>query len=142
MTNAKTGWGGEFWLDNASGTPVELVEVKSVTLPNGETEQLDATHLKSPNRRREFIAGMIDDGEMSVVMNYVGGSTTDVLLETALDDGDARTWTVKVPKASGFRVYEGEGFVLTYEKPEMVADAVMEATVTIKPSGAYTVSDA
>lgn len=141
MTGAKTGWGGEFWLDNDAGALTELVEVKSFTLPNGETEQIDATHLKSPNRRREFVAGMIDDGELEVVMNLVSGSATDVLIETAQTDGVTRTWKAVVPRASGSRTYTGECIVTGYDHGTVEPDAVMEATLTIKLSGSYTAAN-
>lgn len=142
MTNAKTGWGGKFHLDNASGVLTELVEVVSFTLPNGETEQIDATHLQSPNRRREFIAGMIDDGELEVVMNLVAGSATDTLIATAVTDGVGRTWKAEVPKASGMRTYTGECVVTGYDRGTIEPDAKMEATMTIKLSGGYTEADA
>lgn len=142
MTGAKIGWGGKFHLDNAAGVLTELVEVKSFGLPNGETEQIDATHLLSPNRRREFIAGMIDDGEVEVVFNFIAGSTTDTLIAAALSDGVARTWKAEVPKASGMRTYTGECIVVGYERGPIEPDAAMEATMTIKLSGAYTEADA
>lgn len=138
MTAAKTGWGGEFHLDDDAVTPVltELVEVVSFTLPNGETEQVEATHLKSPNRRREFVAGMIDDGELEVVINYVPGSATDVLVLAALNDGATRNWMAVIPRETANWEITGDGIVTGYDRGTVEVDGVMRATITIKASGA------
>jgi hypothetical protein len=139
MTAAKTGWGGEFHFDNNSGALTELVEVVSFTLPNGQTEQLDATHLKSPNRRREKIAGMIDDGDLQVVINYVPGEATDLLLAQAHTEGDIRSYMAVIPRASGVDwEIAGDAFVSGYDRGEIVADGIMRATVTFTLSGAAT----
>jgi predicted secreted protein len=137
MTAAKTGWGGEFHLHN--GTVLfELVEVVSFTLPNGTSETVEATHLKSPNRRREYIAGMIEDGELEVVLNYVPGSTTDTLILDALADGDARAFMAVIPRATADWEIEGTVIATGYDRGEVVADGKMEATVTFRLTGATT----
>jgi predicted secreted protein len=136
MTAAKTGWGGEFHLDDAVDALTELVEVVSITLPNGETEQVEATHLKSPNRRREYVAGMIDDGEMEVVINYVPGSATDILVRAALDDGETRDWMAVVPRETANWEVTGDGIVTGYDRGTIEVDGVMRATITIKVTGA------
>jgi predicted secreted protein len=140
MTAAKTGWGGEFHLDatNGAGTPTELVEVVSITLPNGETERVEATHLKSPNRRREYIAGMIDDGEMEVVINYVPGSATDLLVRTAQTDGLDRNWMAVIPRTTTDWEITGTGIVTGYDRGTIEVDGVMRATITIAVSGSQT----
>lgn len=139
MTAAKTGWGGEFWFDNNSGSLTELVEVKSFTLPNGTVEQLDATHLKSPGRRREKIAGMIDDGDLSVTLNYVPGSVTDLLIMQAFTEGDIRSYAAEIPRASGVNwVVSGDAFISGVDRGEITPDGIMEVTVTFTLSGAPT----
>lgn len=138
MTAAKTGWGGAFWLDSAVDVLTELVEVVSFTLPNGESETIEATHLKSPNRRREYIPGLIEDGELEVVINYVPGSATDILLRAALDDGVTRDWMATVPRATTNWEVTGDGIVTGYDRGSVVADGKMEGTVTIRVTGAVT----
>lgn len=140
MTVAKTGWGGEFWLANASAALTELVEVVSFTLPNGEAETIEATHLKSPNRRREFIPGMIDDGDIEVVLNYVPGSATDILVRAARDDGVTRAFKAEIPRNSPATNWEitGTCIVTGLDRGSVEADGVMRSTVTLKISGATT----
>ncbi len=138
MTTAKTGWGGEFHLDSAANVLTELVEVVSFTLPNGETETVEATHLKSPNRRREYVPGMIDDGDLEVVINYVPGSATDILLRAALDDGVTRDWMAVIPRETANWEATGDGIVTGYDRGSVEVDGVMRATVTLKVTGATT----
>lgn len=130
MTAAKTGWGGEFHFTNNSAALTELVEVVSFTLPNGETETLDATHLKSPNRRREKISGFIDDGDLQVVINYVPGGVTDLLIRQALSEGDARPYMAVIPRATTDWEITGNAFVSGDDRGEIVGDGVMRRTVT------------
>lgn len=138
MTAAKTGWGGEFHFTNNSAVLTEWVEVKSFTLPNGETEKLDATHLKSPNRRREFISGMIDDGDLEVVLNYVPGSATDLLIMQAFTEGDTRAYMAVVPRATTDWEITGTGFISGVDRGEITPDGVMEVTVTVTLVGSAT----
>lgn len=138
MTEAKTGWGGEFWLDNASDALTELVEVVSFTLPNSQTDTIDASHLKSPNRRREYITGMIDDGELEVVLNYVPGSATDVLLRAAQEDGEVRDYKAVVPREAANWEIEGQCIVTGWDRGTVVGDAKMEGTLTLRLTGSST----
>lgn len=138
MTAAKTGYGGEFHLANDTDILTELVEVVSFTLPNGETETVEATHLKSPNRRREYIAGMIDDGELEVVLNYVPGSATDVLILDALQSGDSREYMAVIPRETSNWEITGTCVVTGYDRGSVEADGKMEATLTIRLSGGST----
>lgn len=138
MTGAKTGWGGEFHLDNASNVLTELIEVVSFTLPNGEVESIDASHLKSPNRHREYIAGMIDDGDLQVVINYVPGNATDVIARAAKADGVTRDFMAVIPRETANWEVAGTGVVTNWDRGEIVADGVMRGTLTIKVSGDQT----
>jgi predicted secreted protein len=135
MTAAKTGWGGQFWLDSAGDVLTELVEVVSFTLPNSQAETVEATHLKSPNRRREYIAGMIEDGELELVVNYVPGSATDILLCAALADGVTRDYKAVVPRATANWEITGDCIVTGYDRGSVIADGKMEGTVTLRLTG-------
>jgi predicted secreted protein len=138
MTDAKTGWGGEFHLDSAGDVLTELVEVVSFTLPNGEVEQIDATHLKSPGRRREKIAGMIDDGDLEIVVNYIPGGVTDALVRAAKADGVTRDWMAVIPRADADWEIAGQGFVTGWDRGSVEVDGKMEGTITLTLTGDQT----
>jgi predicted secreted protein len=136
---AGIGWGGEFWLDNNATTPVltELKQVKSFTLPQDEVEEVDISHLKSPGRRREYAPGMIEGGTFEVVLNMRAGSDTDKLLSQALTDGKLRAYKAVIPER-GTPVWDvaGNTIVVGYDRGEVNVDDAMEATLTLKVTGA------
>lgn len=65
-----------------------LAEIKDVTWPVAESDDIEATHMESPNRTKEFISGLTDNGEVVVPMNWVPGSDTDVLLADLQSTGE------------------------------------------------------
>jgi predicted secreted protein len=135
-TEVGIGSGSEFWLDNASNVLTELGEILSVTPPNPQTADVEATHMKSPNRRREYIAGLIEDGEGSFEMNYIPGSATDVLIRAAQNDGATRSYKIVLPVADG-TTWEitGDCIVKGYERSTPIDDR-MTATLTVRFTGA------
>jgi predicted secreted protein len=135
-TEVGIGWGAEFWLDNASDSLTELGEVLSVTPPNPQTADVVATHMKSPNRRNEYIAGLIDDGEGTFEFNYVPGGATDVLIRAAINDGNTRDYKIVLPVADG-STWEitGDCIVKGWERTTPIDDR-MTATMTVRFTGA------
>ena len=134
MTNALIGWSTEFWLDNALGVLTQLDEIIAVTPPNPQVEDVEATHFLSPNRRREYIAGLIEDGEGTFEMNYVPGSATDDLIRAAVDDGIARSYKIVLPDGLNGWAIEGECIVKGYERNIPIDDR-MTATLTVRFTG-------
>lgn len=129
------GRNSQFHLDDASDSLTQLSEILSVALPNSQIEDVEATHMAS-GTRREYIAGLIDDGEGTIEMNYVPGSDTDVLITAALADGVTRGYKVVLPVADG-STWEvtGDCIVKGYEKSVPIGDR-MTATMTIRFTGA------
>lgn len=138
---ASIGWGGEVWLstDATTANLDELVQVVSFGLPADTMDRVETTHLKSPNRRREYTSGLIDGGEVEVVLNFRPGSDTDIAIEDALGDGTERAIRFNVPHL-GVKAwsYTTTGIVTGYDKGEVSADGKMEATMTVAVSGAVT----
>lgn len=138
---ASTGYNGEVHLssDGTALNLVELVQVVSFSLPSDTSERVETTHLKSPNRRRQYTSGMIDGGEVEVTLNFRPGSDTDQAIEDALAEGDERAARFVIPEL-GVPTWEYNTTVVVtgYDKGEVVADGKMEATVTMAISGAVT----
>jgi hypothetical protein len=112
-------------------------EVTAVSLPNSQTAEVEATHFLSPNRRREFIAGLIDDGEGTFEMNLDPGSTTDALIRSAQTAGDSRTYEIVVPTSSGTWKVTGTCIVRGYERRIPIDDR-MTAVLTVRFTGSAT----
>lgn len=135
MTTAKIGYGAEFHLDNASNVLTELGEITAISLPNPQQADVEATHFKSPNRRREYIAGLIEDGEGTFEMNYDPGSATDALIRAALSDGVTRGYKIVVPDSVDTWEITGDCIVKGYERRVPIDDR-MTATLTVRFTGA------
>lgn len=134
MTDARIGWSAEFWLAAANGTLTQLDEIIAITPPQSVADDVEATHMLSPNRRREYIAGLIEDGEGDFEMNYVAGSATDNICRAALNDGEEREYRIVIPDgAFGWKI-EGTARVRGYVRNVPIDDR-MTATVTLKFSG-------
>lgn len=142
-TEARLGWGGEVQLstDDTYGNCVELGEVRGVpTFPQVEADEHEVTHLKSPDRMKEFIAGLRDGGDMTVQLNYVPGGATDLLLTAAAETGDTRAIRIIIPDDSGTGnaawVWKTFGWVKRYTPDDMQPNAPMTATLIIRITGA------
>src|SRR5574338_1066895 len=135
-TNVGIGIGAEFWLDDASNVLTQLDEVLSVSPPNPQTTDVEATHMASPNRRREYIAGLIEDGEGTFEFNYVPGNATDVLVRAAINDGVTRSYKIVLPVADG-STWEitGDCVVKGWQRTTPIDDR-MTATLTVRFTGA------
>jgi hypothetical protein len=141
MTEARIGWGGKVFLatDNTEGTLTQLAEVVTATFPSDETDEVEATHLLSPGRRKEFISGLIDGGEVTVTMNYDPGSATDILLTDAKTTGTTRKVRFEIPDTSGTGAidwnFTTSCFIKKYAPDQMSAADKITATATLRITG-------
>lgn len=141
MSEARIGWGGKLYLstDNTEANLVLLSEVREVTFPQDEADEHEVTHLASPGRRKEFIQGLIDGGEMTATLNYDPGGATDLLLTGAKDTGTTRKVRIVIPDTSGTGAadwnFVTSGFVKRYAPDTMEANAPITATLVIRVSG-------
>lgn len=136
MANVVIGHGAQFWIDNDSGVATKVAEVIEISLPNPQQSDVEATHFESPGRAREYIPGLIDNGEISLSINYDAGSATDTLLLSALGDTEARECMVSIPTTSGVKQeFTFPGIVKGYERSIPIDDR-QTATITIRVAGA------
>ena len=132
-TNAKIGHGVLFKIENDASPQVLTVigEITSVTPPNRSRDTVDATHSQSPEKWREFIAGLKDGGEASAELNFVPGSVGDLLLNAQFDSDDPSVCEIGFPDGSTFSF---NGF-LTGDEIGVPIDDKMTKTVTFKVTG-------
>lgn len=140
MSEARIGWGGEvqLGLDANVSSLQELVEVVSFGLPDDQADEVDVTHLKSPGKRKEFISGLTDGGEVEVSLNYVPGSATDLLIRDAKDDGNTRAVRFIIPDELGQPEWQitTACFVKGYSRGPVTAGEKIVATVRLRITGA------
>jgi len=141
MTEARIGWGGELHVstDDTEANLVELIEVVECGFPSDETDEVEATHLKSPGRRKEYISGLIDGGEFTATINYVPGSATDLLLTDAKTTGDTRAIRIVIPDNSGTGAADWNivthAFIKKYAPDSMTTGSKITATATFRVTG-------
>lgn len=140
MSDARIGWGAELQLSTSESEAglVELGEVKRFGVPSDEADEHEVTHFKSPDRRKEYIAGLIDSGEVTAMLNYVPGSATDLLLTDAQEDGTIRAVRFIIPDKLGQAAWQitTSGFVKKYAPDDLEPNAPITATLTIRITGA------
>lgn len=140
MTQATIGYGSKVSIgrttdDGDTWTFVELDEVKDLTLPESTADEIEVTSMQSPNRQKEYISGLSDNGDVSFTLNWVPGSATDTLLKEIKASGE----TVHIRfDVVGFTTPETfAGFLKTLSRTAPVSGA-LEATATFRISGLVT----
>src|SRR5690554_1115380 len=98
MSDAMIGYGAKFAIESGSpATYEDVAEVISITPPSDTIDTVDVTHLRSPDRTREFLAGLRDPGECSFEMNFIPGSDADGALQTVRDAGEVVNCRITFP---------------------------------------------
>lgn len=130
---ATLGYGGEFHLYDGM-VLYELVQVKEFDVPGpAPREQIETTHLKSPDWRREYVSGFYEDQDIEILLNSRPMSDTDVLLEEALVAGDTRAFKAVLPEnGTPTTQIEGTCRVIGYNRGRVTPDGVLEATATVR----------
>lgn len=111
-------------------------EVNDITPPTNTVDLVEATHMASPNGDKEFILGLNDPGECSFTLNFVPGSTADLLYQ-AVKAARERV-KVRITYPNGVK-WTFSGLLTAYQPAIPTADK-MTATVTFKVSGSTVVS--
>jgi hypothetical protein len=141
MTLATIGWGAKVYLQDGGGVYQQLSEVTAFPFPEDAIADVKATHLLSPNRREEYIAGLIDGGTGDIVMNYVPGSATDALCRDLVASGSTRGFRVQILQPDT-TYYEIDVNVIGKQyKRTAPIDNKMDATLTVRFTGASTETD-
>ena len=133
---AMLGYGSVFQIqtENSPDNYVALAELINITPPSFTLDQIDVTHMESPNRIREFISGLGDAGECSFEMNFVPGSTSDDRLFELLNlpSGSSRRRNCRISFPNGVTwSFTAE---LTGYEPTVPVDVKMTATTTFNVS--------
>lgn len=139
MSDASIGYGSYFHISQNSGsTWIEIAEVFDITPPSQAVDQVDVTHMQSPNRTREFIAGLSDPGSASFEMNFVPGSSSDLKIQEIRGTGEQVLCRVTFPNSV---TWTFTGQIESYE-PAIPNEDKMTASVSFKVSGSTVASAA
>lgn len=141
MSNALLGYGCIVQVATGSSPDVlqALDEITNITPPSVKYDDVDVSHMQSPNQRREFIVGMGDGGEFSCEMNFIPGSNTDDFLFGLMNlpPGTSRTRFIRLSYPNG-TTWFFSGNLNGYDISAPYDDK-MTATATFKVTGDLTV---
>src|SRR5262245_33058208 len=100
-TKAKIGWGTQFQRGNSDGPPetfTGIAEVVNFEPASEEADDIEVSHLESPGKRKEYIRGMIETGEVSFTVNWNPVDwSIHATLRGDLDSGTSRNWRFVLP---------------------------------------------
>lgn len=84
-----------------SGGPYTTIsEVTGISGPNASREFIDVTHMESTGGYREFIASLIEGGEITCKCNSLPGVAAQNVVKDDLNDGTKRYWEITWTDAS------------------------------------------
>jgi hypothetical protein len=133
---AGIGYGTEFWLHNGTAL-TKLAGVFEVTIPQSTVDDVETTHYESPNRTREYAAGLRELGEFTVSFNLTPGDATDLLVQDFDVEGDTRAFRIILPDDLGVdeRKIDGTGYSRGYAR-NLPLDDRKTGVLTIKVASA------
>lgn len=115
----------------------EISEVVSIGGPNPDSEEIDVTHLRSPDRTREYIQSFLIPGEIPLTVNLIPSDPTHDEVSGLIaeyNSGAIKNYQITYPDGSTdtFAAY-----VKTRGNPMNVGEA-LRATFTLRVTGTIT----
>ncbi len=130
-------YGAIFAVETAlnSGSFTDLVDTTEITAPNASVDEVEVTHMQSPNRVKEFIAGLADYGSVTEKGNHVPQSATDIFLLAWRADGGRRNCRITY---TGGHTQTFLAFVKNYSVDTANPSAALKRTLVVRVAGAVT----
>lgn len=119
---------------DTGGTFEEIAQVASITPPQAERETVEVDELDPPGEVRKKLVGLIDPGEVTVVLNFDPSNQGHLDLEQDFRDGQPRQYRIKLPNGYGWTF---TAIVTAYSPQEISAGDVVQAEVTLTLTGVY-----
>lgn len=138
MTSAALGYGTKLKMGDGA-TPTEnfadIAEIKDLN-DSDDIELREATNHQSPGRRREYISGLIDGGEITFTVNFLPNNATHNRI-TGLKSKLGTTVNFRLEEPGNATGYQFAAVVQNLGNAYPV-DEIMEMTVTLKKTGDVT----
>ncbi len=130
---------GTYLMVETTGSPgspddfIEIAECTNIKPGGGTAEDIDATHLRSPGRRREFLASFIDDGTLDFTIQYIPADPSHVRLVALFESGERAVFRLVFPDASGI---DYTGYVKGFNPDAIAVGGKVTTSVVVKLTGA------
>ena len=122
----------------AAVTVPHTFNIEDMTLPEVKLEAIKTSNFSTTTAHTHIPAKLYEGGELKFDVNFNPGSSITAMV------GVSDTWTITFPKspasATTAATWAFSGFVTGYA-PKAPLEGLMKASITIKVSGAITVTD-
>lgn len=137
MTLGTSGYGTVLYRETDTPGTFEVVEeIFNLGGPSESLETIDATHMQSAGARREYIASLLDSGEMTFEANFLPQAAVQSAIRADISNRTRRKWRVAWTDEAT-TTYEFEGFVTQWE-PSAQIDDKLSISGGIKITGPVT----
>lgn len=120
-------------------TQTEIGEVVNIGGPNPDSEELDATHLRSPARTREYIQSFLVPGECPLTVNLIPGNATHQLLYSLYSSGETVPCVIHYPDETATDSFDA---YVKNRPTSMNVGEVLRAQFTLRITGTITFTPA
>lgn len=110
-----------------STTWTKLAQVTAVTPPKIQADDINVSHMESPNQAKQFTAGWADGGEVEFTIQFKADEADTVYGMFRIDKG----WQVVFSDGS---MWECDGYIKSYGD-ETDREGIVTTSITIKVSG-------
>lgn len=124
----------------ADNTFTSLAQIIDESMEDGETKQINATHLNQSDRYMRSKPGMIDAGTLKIKIHYNG--LVYSTLHTAKATGTIKWWFVKIPVGDGtnYDKFYLRGYVKTLGRESPADGDGMTADLEVQAIGGIVVT--
>ena len=121
-TMAVAGYGTLLLRESDTPGTFELVEeIFNLSGPGEKMDTIEATHMTSPGARKEYIASLLDSGEMSFEANFLPQAAIQKACKGDLNNRTLKKWRITYADESA-TTYEFDAFVTQWEPGAQVDD--------------------
>ena len=137
MSQAFAPRGTQFQHSPDGVTYTTVAEVSKIQNTGSKADLADVTNMDSPSAFREFLATLVDSGEISLDTNLIPGNATQQILETDFNNQTLGYYKIVLPASLGnatFRAY------VSSKDFDLPIDKQGTRSLKLKVTGAITVT--
>jgi predicted secreted protein len=116
-------------------TFVTIAEVLKIQRSGSKADLADVTNMDSPSNFREYLATLLDSGEISFECNFIPGSTIQATMLADFNGQVLSTWKIELPSTAGHWVFTAWVASDDFDLP---IDKQATKSVKLKITGAVT----
>jgi len=127
-----------YWSDDETKKVTEeclIGEVKGWNGPSESTSEIDVTHLTS--EAKEYLIGLVDNGELSLDVNFIPGDTVQKRMRKDMQDRVKRAWCIQLTDENKHQIW-GLGYVKGFPITGS-ANSAISASISIRITGKVTI---